>query len=293
MAAGARGPLFVRETGLTLRYALTLLLGVSLMVLDHRYEALGALRSAAAGVMHPLQTGLAWPLERLTDMFGFFSQHQTLREENLRLQQRAERLATDLQALQSLRHENQQLRALHDLALPPQYRALTAEIVAAPVDPLSRRLVINRGGQAGVTPGLPVVDSQGLLGQVTRVHPFSSEITLVVSHQQMVSVESERTGRRLLTQGMGSDSLIELPWLDQHADVLAGDLLVTSGLDGVYPKGIPVARVLQVRPPQGASLFSRALCSPVAGSGLNRPVRILLPLVAAQPAARLKPEETP
>lgn len=291
MSAGARGPLFVRETGLALRYALTLILGVSLLVLDHRYDALGALRSAAALVMHPVQTVLAWPFDRLGDIFGFFSRHQALVTDNQRLLREAERLVTDLQALQSLRHENAQLRGLHGLLLPPGRRALTAEIVAAPVDPLTRRLVINRGSNAGVTAGLPVVDARGLLGQVTRVHAFSSEITLVVSRRQMVPVESERTGQRLLTRGLGSDSLIEIPYLDQHSDVLAGDLLVTSGLDGVFPRGIPVARVLQVRPPQGASPFSRALCSPMAGSGLNRPVHLLLPLTALQPVVPPGPEE--
>lgn len=291
MSAGARGPLFVRETGLALRYALTLLLGASLMVLDHRYDALGAVRSATAVVMHPVQTVLAWPFERLADMFGFFSRHQTLVQENQRLRQETDRLATDLQALQSLRRENTQLRALHGLELPPGRRALTAEIVAAPADPLTRRLVINRGSREGVTPGLPVVDANGLLGQITRVHAFSSELTLVVSRRQMVPVESQRTGQRLLTRGVGSDSLIEISYLDQHSDLQAGDLLVTSGLDGVFPRGIPVARVLQVRQPQGASPFSRAHCSPIAGSGLNRPVRVLLLLTALTPAAPPSPEE--
>jgi rod shape-determining protein MreC len=259
--------------------------------MDHRYDALGAMRSAAAMVMHPVQTALAWPFERLGGIFDFFSRHQELINENNHLRQEFERLSADLQAMQSLRHENAELRDLLDLAQPAGRQPLTAAIIAAPVDPLTRRLVINRGSQAGVSAGLPVVDARGLLGQITRVHPFSSELTLVVSRRQMVPVESERTGQRLLTRGVGSDSLIEIPYLDQHSDLLAGDVLVTSGLDGVFPRGIPVARVLQVRPPQGASPFSRAQCAPIAGSGLNRPVRVLLPLTALQPVAPPSPEE--
>lgn len=282
MSAGSHGPLFVRETGLALRFGVTLCLSIGLMVLDDRYHAMDFVRSAAVSVIHPVQSALAWPFEKLAGISDFFVRHQILKTENQQLRQQIGHLQADLHTLQSLRLENTQLRALQHLTPPPERQVLIAEVVAAPVDPLARHLTLNRGSQAGVVPGAAVVDAAGLMGQITRVHPLSSEVTLVVSRQSMLSVESGRTGLRLLAQGMGSDNLVELPWLDAHSDVLAGDVLVTSGLDGVYPKGIPVARVLQVRRPAPGSPFARAWCAPVAESGVNHPVRILLPLKSAE-----------
>lgn len=266
--------MFVRQIGLPARLAIYAILSLGLMAADARYDALGLLRSGAAAVFHPLQTFLGRPFAYLREASEFFEVHGELLRDNQALVAEGHQLRTDLQKLRLLEAENARLRGLLALPVPDGYQARAIEVVGAVPDPFSRRLIIRGGTAQGIGHGWPVVDANGLVGQVTRVFTASSEVTLLTSHEQSAPVQVLRNGLRLIVSGLGSDDLLEVRYLDSHADLQPGDLLVTSGLDGVYPPGLPVARVLRIDPPR-QSPFARALCQPMAGVGQGRHLTLL------------------
>ena len=274
MATNAQAPMFVRVMGLPVRLSLYVLLCLLLMTVDARFDVLHQVRAGLTAVLHPLQNQLARPFRYLQEAFEFFRVHGELLREVHRLQAERRELLLKLQDRELLQAENAHLRTLLDLDAPPGYRAIAVEIVQTLANPFARKVVVNRGSRHGVSPGWPVVDAYGLVGQVTRVYPFSSEVSLITSPEQDVPVQVLRNGLRLLVSGEGQDRLLQVRFLDMHADLQTGDILVTSGLDGRYPAGIPVARVLVTEPPRH-SPFARALCLPLAGVGKQRQLVIL------------------
>ncbi len=283
--------MFVRVMGLPLRLALYLLACLTLMGVDARYDTLHLLRAGVAAVLHPVQALLARPFVYLGEAADFFVVHGELIRENHRLQMEGQRLMHALQDHDLLRAENAHLRGLLGLPMPAGFASHTVEIVRAVSNPFARLVVVNRGSLQGISPGWPVVDARGLVGQVTRVFPNSSEVTLVTSQEQTVPVQVVRNGLRLLVSGIGQDRLLEVRFLDMHADIRPEDILVTSGLDQVYPPGIPVARVLATEPPRHTP-FARAMCVPLAGVGQQRQLMVLQPATppASTPAVLATPK---
>ncbi len=271
----ANAPMFARAMGLPARLALYTLLCLGLMVVGSQFDAMKSFRSLAAGVINPIQAVLAKPFIYLGDMAEFFTVHGELVRENRELSNEQQRLAIQLQNYRLLQAENTQLRKLLHLPLPAGTRPLAAEITHIRPDPFDRRLTIDKGALEGVVAGRPVIDASGLVGQVTLVSPTSSEVSLLTSSEQAAPAMDQRNGLRLIVSGTGSDDLLEIRYLGQHADVRAGDVLVTSGIDGVYPAGIPVARVLRVEP-QRQTPFARAVCEPIGEIGRHRHVLVLL-----------------
>ena len=284
-AISHREPLFSRVIGLNFRLVLALSASLGLLALDASQGLMDPVRSAVTRVTAPVQWGLARPFVALGDAMAFMTQHREL----LRAQEGLTRQLASLQAGQqqmvALTAENAQLRALAQLPLPPGRRALVAEVVAIPDDAFSRRLVLNIGADAGVQAGAPVIDAQGLVGQVTRVDATRSEVTTLLARQMYIPLQSARSGLRLLGRGAGSDAAVDIPQMDAHGGLEVGDLLVTSGLDGVYPPGLPVARVQAIQPPRHSSPFASATARPVSGAGHTGPLMILIP-VAPREAAR-------
>lgn len=274
MAEPSQAHMFLRQLGLTTRLAIYCLLALGLMAADARYDALTLLRSGAAAVIHPLQQLLARPFVFLSDAGGFFVVHGELLRDNQRLEREHQQWRLVLRERNDLAAENARLRAL--LAMPgrPGTRMEVSEVIRVQPDPFARKLLIDRGSAQGIEAGRPVVDGDGLLGQVTRVYPGSSEVTLLTAREQAAPVQNQRNGLNLIVSGVGSDSLLEIRYLDQHADLKPGDLLFTSGLDGVYPPGIPVARVLRIDPPTHTP-FAHAWCQPLAGIGRHRHLAVL------------------
>jgi len=256
------------------RFALYCLLCLVLMVVDLRYQALGVLRQAIAAAIHPLQAGLTRPVQYFAEALDFFTVHGDLLRENRQLRQEQFQLRSERQTLDSLRMENAELRALLGLDKPSGYSTRAAEIIRVLPDPFNRKVLIDRGLRHGIEAGLPVADAQGLVGQVTRAFALSSEVTLLTSRGQAAPVQAARTGLRLIVSGIGRDRLLEVRFLDMHADLRPGDELLTSGLDGIYPAGIPVARVISVHPPKDTP-FARALCVPVSQVGAHRNLLVL------------------
>jgi rod shape-determining protein MreC len=149
--------------------------------------------------------------------------------------------------------------------------------------------VLDRGARSGVKPGLPVIDNAGVVGQVTRVFPFTSEVTLLTDKEQAIPVQVLRSGLRSVAYGRGHSGLLDLRFVAPNADIQVGDVLVTSGLDGMYPAGLAVAKVIQVENVAAGS-FGRVICQPLAG--IDRHRQLLIVMSDQAPVAR-PPEEAP
>ena len=277
MLSAPHAPLFVREMGLPARFSLYVLVCLFLLGLDARYATLNGVRTGLNAIIHPVQMVLARPWEWLLGVGGFFVAHGELAAENNRLKRQQELLAASLGDRIAIAAENTQLRAL--MALPPRpgFTLLPGEIIEASTDPFTRKVIINRGSGHGVAAGWPVVDANGLVGQVTRVYPWSAEVSLLTDRSQGAPVQNMRNGLRIIVSGQGSDNFLEVRFLDMHADLQPGDLLYTSGIDGIYSAGIPVARVVKTEPPHHTP-FARALCKPLGGVGRYRHMAVLVPI---------------
>ncbi|MGH8648065.1 MAG: rod shape-determining protein MreC, partial [Burkholderiales bacterium] len=172
--------------------------------------------------------------------------------------------AAPLLQLKALQAENRQLRELLAARERLRVELAAAEVLYAARDPFSRKVVIDRGSQQDVRPGQPVVDNRGLVGQVTRAYPWLAEVTLVTDKGQFVPVQNVRNGLRAVLSGTGSDGALELRFIPLNADFQNGDELVTSGIDGVYPPGLPVARVTNVER-SAEQIFARITGTPLGG----------------------------
>ncbi len=263
------------------RLAFFALLSVLLMVLDARFRYAEPLRQAIALAVYPIQQLSIAPVSALARTREFFASRAELRRENAELRAEKLRDAQEILALEALRSENEQLRGLIGARQKLPARAIFAEIVYAGRDPFSRKVIVDRGSQQGVTAGQAVIDAAGVLGQVTRVQPLLAEVTLLTDKDHAIPVQVLRNGLRGAAYGSGDGSTMELRHMAPNAEVEKGDLLVTSGIDGVYPAGLPVARVLRVER-DAAYAFAKIVCQPVAGTDQNRQVLILA-----------KAEETP
>jgi rod shape-determining protein MreC len=264
-------------------------LGLLLMVADVRWHLTQPLRSALSVALYPLQ----WLAMRPVVWGGALGDSLQLRD----TAQREAREAQDQLLTQTVRAsqveqlalENRQLRALLNLRerLPVTTRA--AEVLYEAADPYSRKLIVNQGAMQGVRLGSPIMDELGVLGQVTRVYPLLSEITLLTDRDQAISVLNTRTAVRGVAYGeyQGSPQL-ELRYLATNADIEVGDTLTTSGIDGVYPPGLLVGRVTRVERRAG-SMFARVLAEPLAQAQGVRHVLLLEPVGTEWPA-RPEPE---
>jgi len=275
---------FARRLGPTAHLAIWLAIGVASVVLDSRYQAMEGLRSGFSMLLEPLRAGLRVPADTTAELASFFTRHRQLQQERDALLVERARLARSADTADDLLRENAELRALLALQTRPGMQAVSAALLYQGHDWFGHRLMLDRGAHAGLESGLPVVDGYGLLGQLSRVYPGTSEVTLVTSPGHLTPVMIERTGQRGLVAGIGYGRL-ELRFLPIHADVRVGDRLVTSGIDRVYPAALPVARVVRVtRSRTGPHL--RVECEPLAGLDRVRAAMVL----RAQPQPQVTPQ---
>ncbi len=266
------------------------LLSVFLMVLDARFRYAEPLRQVLAIVAYPLQQIATAPFTAVARSREFFSTQSSLREQNATLRTQKLRDAEDLLKLEALRAENESLRRLLAAKAQVPGDAIFAEIVYAGRDPFSRKVIIDRGAQHGVQMGQPVVDASGVLGQVTRVQPLLAEVTLIIDKDHAIPVQVVRNGLRGVAYGSGDGSTLELRHMASNAEVEAGDLLVTSGLDGQYPRGLPVAKIAKIER-DSAYAFAKILGQPVAGTTQNQQV-LVLAAEASAPTWSTEPDRT-
>ena len=240
-------------------------LALALIVADARLQYLDAVRQAASVVIYPLQRIAGAPASIFERASDFFVSSSSLRIENARLEQENLASAAQLQQLGALAAENDNLRKLMGTRARVPARTTLAEILYAARDPFSRKIVIDQGSRNDVEPGQPVIDGMGVVGQVTRVYPWLAEVTLITDKGHLVPVLNLRNGLRGVLAGTGNDGALELKFVPINADFENGDHLVTSGIDGVYPSGLPVAQIVNVER-NAAFLFARIMCKPLAGS---------------------------
>ncbi|MBI2772446.1 MAG: rod shape-determining protein MreC [Burkholderiales bacterium] len=266
-------------------------LALFLMVADARFKVTQPLRAAVATVLYPIQ----WVAMRPVLLMRNGGEYM----ESLQSAQAAEAAARRKLALQSQRasqveqlsQENERLRKLLALRERITTPAQAAEVLYDAADPYTRKVIIDKGLAQGIEAGSPVLDESGVLGQVTRVHPLISEVTLVIDRDHAIPVLNSRTGARSVAYGEPSShgGSLELRFMAGNADVQAGDILTTSGVDGVYPPGLPVAKVEKVER-RSDSAFARVSCSPQALVDGARHVMVLKP-VSAQIPPRPAPED--
>ena len=263
-------------------------LALFLMVADARFQMVAPLRSAIAVALMPLQRVLAVPVQLWGNGLHYL---QGLHEAQAGAQAANERLAAQSERsarAEQLALENQRLRALLNLRPALQVQSLTAEVLYEAADPYSRRVFIDRGAQHGLVAGSPVINDAGVLGQVTRVHPLTAEVTLLVDKDAAIPVLNTRTQQRSVAYGgISGGSRMELRFLSVDSDIEGGDALTTSGLDGIYPPGLAVGRVASVTR-RSESGFARVLVQPAAPAEGVRHVLVLAPVgdqMPARPAA--------
>ena len=222
------------------------LLSVVVMYLDQRQHYIDQVRYVLQAAAYPIQLAVNSPPGAWRWLRESFQTREALETENARLRAAQRELQLRTMRYEALARENGELRGL-ETALPPVAdRWLAAEIVNIQLSSLRERLLIDRGALNGVFKGQAVLDDKGLIGQTTHVGPWSADVMLITDAEHAVPVRIERTGLRTIAVGAGDPSSLALPYLPANADIRSGDLLVTSGLGGVFPEGYPVARVTDV-----------------------------------------------
>ena len=227
------------------RFTLYAALSFVVMFLDQRHGWLERARYVLQAATYPIQLAVSSPASAWKWLQEVSETRDALRAENARLRDQDRLLALRAMRYEALARENGELRGLRDALPPVAERWLAAEIVTQP-SPLRQRFLINRGSTNGVFKGQAVLDGKGIIGQTTHVGPFSAEVILITDPEHAIPVQIERTGLRTIALGAGDTTSLALPYLPGNADVKAGDMLMTSGLGGVFPAGYPVARVTEV-----------------------------------------------
>jgi rod shape-determining protein MreC len=251
------------------------------MVADSRFQLVVPLRESLAFMLLPAQRALQVPVQMWQGgadyLRGLRQAQVSEREAQVRMAQVAERALRTEQ----LASENAALRALLDLRPALQVRSIPAEVMFEAADPFSRKLFIDRGTQQGVLAGAPVINAEGVLGQVTRAYALHAEVTLLTDKDAAIPVLNLRTQQR--SAAFGFSGGLELRYVSGQADVKVGDELHTSGLDGVYPPGLAVARVVDVQRRQDSG-FARIMLKPTAAGDTARHVLVLEPVGLQLPA---------
>jgi rod shape-determining protein MreC len=228
------------------RFTLYAVLSIVVMFLDQRHGWLEQARFVLQAAAYPIQLAVSSPSAAWKWLHESFESRDALRAENQRLQKQQRELELRSMRYDALARENGELRGLRDALPSVAERYLAAEIVNIQLNSLRQRVLINRGTTNGVFKAQAVLDDKGLIGQTTHVGPWSAEVILITDPEHAVPVEIERTGLRTIAVGAGDTASLALPYLPGNADIKSGDLLLTSGLGGVFPAGYPVARVAEV-----------------------------------------------
>jgi rod shape-determining protein MreC len=267
------------------RLVFVALLSVALLFFDTRYRYLEQLRQVVAVALYPVQRAVAWPGEVIADVAAYFASKHELAEENDALKARLAAVGALAQSAATTRTENERLKALLDIRARHGGDARAVAVLYTGRDAFAQKLVVDKGGEAGIAAGSAVVDADGVVGQVTRVYPYLAEVTLVTDKDHVIPVKIERNGARAVMAGNGAGHAPELRFLPPSADVRVGDLLVTSGLDGTYPPGLAVAKVAVIDRDTG-QIFAQIALQPVGGVDRSEQLLVLGP----SPALPERPE---
>lgn len=268
-------PLFKQGASARARAGFFVLLALVMITVDVRLHVLDKVRLGIGAALYPLQRIALLPRDAIYAAGSYFASIDTLQKENTVLKQQQIINAQLLQREQQVSAENGQLRNLLQMKEQLPLKSVMGEVLYDARDPFTQKIVLNRGIHEGVTAGQPVIDDIGVIGQVTRVFPFMSEVTLLTDQDQAIPVQVLRNGMRSVAYGNGQSGQLELRFMSSNVDIQKGDILVTSGIDSLYPPGLAVATVEFVEK-NSTNAFARIVCRPVAGIGRNKFFLILL-----------------
>ncbi|WP_175830698.1 rod shape-determining protein MreC [Burkholderia cenocepacia] len=256
-------PLFKQGPPALARLIFFVALAIALLVSDARFSTLEIVRGVLGTVLYPLQRAALVPRDLFMGAADLAVTGAALRHENDDLRKRNLQLSTQANQAAVLTQENAHLRAVLELRQHIATQSTPVEIQYDTSDPFTQKIVVGQGSQQGIQDGSPVVSEDGVVGQVTRVFPLQSEVTLVTDRDLAIPVQVLRTGLRSVIYGTPKGDSLDLRFVPTSADLVAGDELITSGLDGVYPPGLPVAKVVRVDK-LADTAFARVTCAPVA-----------------------------
>lgn len=246
------------------------------MTVDHRHQHLTDLRAAMGVVVYPLQALASLPRSSGAWLSESISSRRDLQEQNASYKAQLLVLQTELQRLEIVQAENTRLRELLDSTVKLGKRILIAEILSVDMEPFSQQIVINRGSLKDVYEGQPLLDAKGIVGQVVSVNPLTSYAMLISDPSHAIPVVDNRSGLRAIALGTGTSNQLELPYIPSNADIKPGDLLVSSGIGGRFPRDYPVATVVSVELNPGKP-FARVIAEPTARLDRSREVLLIWP----------------
>jgi len=256
-----------------LRLTLLICLSVVVMLADRRTEHMQSVRSVLSMVVTPLQMVASVPNRIGTWIQESFTSEESINEAYSRVLGDSLKLRARLQRMQALEAENASLRRLLSAAEKVPDQVLMAELVDVSLDPYTHKLIVNRGVTDGIYVGQPVLDPQGVMGQVTETMPFTSAVTLITDPSHATPVQVERNGLRAIAFGTGNPDKLKVSYLTHNADIKIGDILVTSGMGGRFPAGYPLAEIREIVR-DASEAFLRITAAPVAR--LERSKQVLL-----------------
>ena len=276
--------LFKQGPSLLSQFVFFTCLSLFLMFADTRFEIAKTLRASIATVLAPVNRVLSMPGSLVNNAAIYFESQATLKESEQALKQKLLLQSQRASQVEVLGSENAHLRKLlklqSNLATPSQ----AAQVLYAVSDPYARKVVIDKGSNSNIALGSPVMDAEGIIGQVVRVYPLSSEVALLIDNEQATPVLNVRTGIRSVMYGRpgANTDTLELRFVSGTADVQAGDELTTSGMDGVYPAGLAVAKIDKVER-RTDSAFAKITCQAKANLGNVKHVMVLQPTTSIIP----------
>jgi len=265
-------PIIGRGPPLTAYFFTLAAISVALMVADQRYRQIDRIRESLSSVVYPVQRAVDLPFRATDWVAGSFADRSRLRQDNLELTARLRLANLQLQRFAVLEEENRRLRDMRENTAGIAEKVLVAAILNVDLDPFRHRVLLDKGATDGVFKGQAVLDGDGIFGQVAKVTSSTSEVILISDAEHAIPVQSNRSGVRTIAVGTGDQNKLSLPFVTVESDLQEGDLLLSTGMGGVFPPGYPVAKVSKVR--RAGSTFALVEARPTAQ--LDRAREVLL-----------------
>jgi len=266
--------LFIRGSSATFRMVLFVIASIALMTIDHRWQSLEMVRSTLSTIIYPLQYTIDLPIRLYYWSDEVLSTKQVLLDKNREFEARHLENRVQLQKLDIIEKENARLRSLLSATPKITEQLLISEIINVDVDPYRQLILLNKGSNSDVSQGQPIIDAQGIMGQVVHVGAVSSTAMLITDASHAIPVQIDRTGLRANAFGTGKINQLNLRHLTQNVDIEVGDMLITSGLGGVFPPNYPVATVTKVERTAGEP-FATIEATPLAQLDKSREVLLV------------------
>jgi len=268
-------PLFLQGPSVTLRTILLVIVSISVMMADHRWQTLETVRGTIESyVIYPLRYTINLPSKLIDWSDESFSSHKELLTENRKLQEQRLRAQVSLQKLSVLEKENARLRKMLGAQPKVGELVLVAEILSIDLDPYKQQVILNKGRSKELYIGQSIIDAWGVMGQITHLGEHSSTALLISDPSHAIPVQINRSGLRSTAFGMGNSQLLELRYIPHNADLEVGDQINASGLGGRFPPNYPVGRIISIERPAGES-FAKVLAEPVAHLDRSREVLLV------------------